>query len=82
MKRFRSLDQGYHFNRLQDWQRIRLTVISDRVIYPPPPKKKTAAGGNKREVSNTIMSTLFALVFWSNKVIDVDIMLSITLAVS
>ena len=32
----------------------------------------TAAGGNKREGSNTIMSTLFALEFWSNKIMDVD----------
>ena len=47
-----------------------------------PPQKKTAAGGNKREGSNTIMSTFFASEFWSNKIIDVDIMLSITLTVS
>ena len=43
---------------------------------------QTAAGGNKREGSNTIMSTLFALEFWSNKLIDVNIILSITLTVS
>ena len=31
---------------------------------------QTAAVGNKTEGSNTIMSTSFALKFWSNKVID------------
>ena len=30
-------------------------------------------GVNKTEGSNTIMSTLFASKFWSNKLIDVDI---------
>ena len=44
-------------------------------LFPP----KTAAGGNKTEGSNTIMSTSFALKFWSNKIIDVNIILSITL---
>ena len=39
-------------------------------------------GGYKTEGSNTIMSTSFALKFWSNKTIDVDIILSITLIVS
>ena len=43
---------------------------------------QTAAGGNQTEGSNTIMLTSFALKFWSNKIIDVDIILSITLTVS
>ena len=45
-------------------------------------KNTSAGGGNKTEGLNTIMSTSFALKFWSNKVIDVDIILSITLTVS
>ena len=45
----------------------------------PPPH---GGGGNKTEGSITIMSTLFALEFWSNKIIDVDIILSITLTVT
>ena len=53
----------------------------DHVFNSPPPKKKTAAGGNKTEGSNTIMSTYFALKFWSNIINDVDIILSITLTV-
>ena len=44
-------------------------------ISPPPPQ--TAA--DKTEGSNTIMSTSFALKFWSNKIIDVNMILSITL---
>ena len=52
---------------------------TEHVIYPPP---QTAAGGNKTKGLNTIMSTLFALEFWSNKIIHVDIILSITLTVS
>ena len=59
-----------------------VTATADHVIYPPPPKKKNCGGGNKTEGSNTIMSTSFALIFWSNKIIDVDIILSITLTVS
>ena len=46
---------------------------------------QTAAGviqENKTEGSNTIMSTSFALKFWSNNIIDVDIILSITFSVS
>ena len=45
---------------------------------------QTAAGGNKTEGSNTMcsMSTSFALKFWSNKIIDVDIILFIRLTVS
>ena len=39
-------------------------------------------GTPETEGSTTIMSTLFALEFWSNKIIDVDTMLFITLAVS
>ena len=53
--------------------------ISDNVFYPPP---NCSGGGNKTEGSNTIMSTSFALKFWFNKIIDVDIILSITLTVS
>ena len=57
--------------------------ISDNVFYPPPPKlQRGGGGGNKTEGSNTIMSTSFALKFWFNKIIDVDIILSITLTVS
>ena len=55
-----------------------LDFIGPCHLSPP----QTATGGNKREGSNTIMSTLFTLVFWSNKIIDVDIWLSITLTVS
>ena len=58
--------------------RLKLFQRLDHVIYSP----QTAAGGNKREGSNTIMSTLFALVFWSYKIIDVDTILSITLTIS
>ena len=50
----------------------------DHVISSPPPN----GGGSKTKGSNTIMSTLFAFEFWSNKIIDVDIILSITLTVS
>ena len=53
---------------------------------PPSPKKNYWGGGkgvgNKTEGSNTIMSTSFALKLWYNKLIDVDIILSITLTVS
>ena len=41
-----------------------------------------AAAGNKTQGWNTIMSTSFALKFWSNKVIDIDIILSLSLTVS
>ena len=51
----------------------------DDVIYPPPPN---CVGGDKKQGSNTIMSTSFALKFWSNKIIDGDIILSTTLTVS
>ena len=56
------------------------TVVEkrDHVIYSPP---QSAAGGNMTEGSNTIMSTSFALKYWSNKLGDVDIILSITLTV-
>ena len=38
--------------------------------------------GNKTEGSNTIMTKSFALKFWSNKISDVDIILSNRLTVS
>ena len=38
--------------------------------------------GEKTEGSSTIMSTSFALKFWSNKIIDVDIILFVTLTAS
>ena len=44
-----------------------------------PPK---AARGKKTQGSNSIMSTSFALKFWSNKIIDIDIIQSITLTLS
>ena len=53
--------------------------VWDHVIFSLP---QTAAGGDKTEGSNTIMSTSFALKFWSNKIINVDIILSSTLTVS
>ena len=46
--------------------------------YPP----QAAAGGNKTQGSNTIMSTSFALKIWSDKIIDVDIMLALKMTVS
>ena len=46
------------------------------------PTKQRRRGGYKTEGSNTIMSKTFALKFWTNKIFDVDITLSITLAVS
>ena len=49
------------------------------ILSIPP---QTAEGGNKTQGSNSIMSTSFALKFWSNKIIDVDIILPITLTVS
>ena len=51
------------------------------ILPPPPPQKKKLRRGNKTEGSNIIMSTSLALIFWSNKVIHVDIILSITLIV-
>ena len=56
-----------------------LILCTDHVIYFP---QKTATGGNKTQGSNTIMSTSFALEFWSNKLIDVNIILSFTLTAS
>ena len=60
--------------------------MRDHVIYPPQKKTAAAGGGEfvcyETEGSNTIMSTSFALNFLSNKIIDVDIILSITLTVS
>ena len=48
-------------------------------MHPP----QAPAGGNKKkQCSNTIMSTSFALKFWSNKIIDVDIIPSCTLIAS
>ena len=44
-----------------------------------PPTAGGFGGENKTEGSNTTMSTSFALKFWSNKIIYVDIILSFTL---
>ena len=52
------------------------------VLGPCVQSPQAAAGGNKTQGSNTIMSTSFALKFWSNKIIDVDTILSIILIVS
>ena len=46
------------------------------------PSIPTLRRGDNTEGSNAIMSTSFALKFWSNKIIDVVIILSITLVVS
>ena len=46
----------------------------DHVSYPP-----SGRGGTKEQGSNSIMSTPFALKFRSNKIIDVDIILSFAL---
>ena len=51
--------------------------MQDHVFNSP----EAVTGWNKTQGSSTIMSTSFALKFWSNKKIDVDIILSITLAV-
>ena len=51
--------------------------MQDHVFNSP----EAVTGGNKTQGSSTIMSTSFALKFWLNKKIDVDIILSITLAV-
>ena len=45
----------------------------DRVFYPP---QAIAKEGNEKQVTNTIMSTTFALKFWTNQIIDIDIILS------
>ena len=72
-------EQFYHNNDRRVYQVFAMLLqISDHVIYSP----QTAVGGKKTEGSNTIMSTSFALKSWSNKVIDVDIILYITLTVS
>ena len=50
-----------------------------------PPRKLRRGGGGWGYLAqglNTIMSTSFALKFWRNKVIDVDIILSFTLTAS
>ena len=47
--------------------------ILGHVSYLSPSPLKPPQGGNKTQDSNTIMSTSFVLKFWSNEVIDVDI---------
>ena len=51
-----------------------------RTMSNPPPSKRQQEE-DKTQESNTMMSTSFALEFWSKKIIDVDIILSITLTV-
>ena len=46
-------------------------LVMDHVSYPP-----SGRGGTKEQGSNSIMSTPFALKLRSNKIIDVDIILS------
>ena len=68
-----------------EYSRLRYNNNFDEQIFgprtmsfiPPPPKLRQV--GNKTQGSNAIMSTSFALEFWSNKLIDVDIILSFTL---
>ena len=67
------------WKRLWGWIRLMHWDLKIRTMSSTP---QTAAGGNKTEGSNTIMSTSFALKFWFNNVIDVDIILSIALTVS
>ena len=52
--------------------------LGDHVIYSPP---QTAAGGNKTEGSNTIVDIVWVEIL-IKKIIDVDIILSITLNVT
>ena len=54
-----------------------LNVPPDHVIFSLPQTKE-----NKSKGSNTIMTTSFALKIWSNKLIDVDMILFITMTVS
>ena len=59
---------------------VHLALKSHRLLGPCHLSPPTATGGI-RQGSNTIMSALFALKFWSNKIIDIDIILYITLTV-
>ena len=69
-------DESTGINKTHDMHNV--LEIKDHVFNSP----QAAAGGNKTQSSNTITSTSFPLEFWSNKIIDVDIILFITLTVS
>ena len=56
-----------------------IRVFEPRFLSPPPQKTKGAAEVDKKRGSNIIMSTSFALKYWFNNVIDVDIIPFFTL---
>ena len=53
-------------------------ILLGHVSYPLPPPPPTDRE-HMKQGSNTIMSTWFALKFWSNEIIDVDIIQPFTL---
>ena len=76
LRKERIFQEGMHIKAGRNHSKHRVEEIWDHEFNPP------RALENKTQGSNTIMSTSFALEVWSNKIFDVAIVLSITMAVS